>query len=85
MAFFRFEDGSEPDFFLIPGYAWLAVRFFSMLQDSNRHTGKNLNQSFDKHPDHWGLRGDPSLWAELQAHFKTKQVTKRFFTLSIMQ
>lgn len=24
MAFFLFEDGREPDFFLIPGYAWLA-------------------------------------------------------------
>ena len=23
MAFFLFEDGREPDFFLIPGYAWL--------------------------------------------------------------
>ncbi len=23
MAFFLFEDGKEPDFFLIPGYAWL--------------------------------------------------------------
>ena len=40
-----------------------------MPQDSNRNSGETLNQIFDKHPDQWGLRGDPSLWAELQAHF----------------
>ena len=36
--------------------------------------GENLNQIFDKHPDQWGLRGDPSLWAELQAHYQDSAV-----------
>ena len=47
-----------------------------MLQDSNRNTGKTVNHIFDKHPDQWGLRGDPSLWAELQAHFQTSVMPK---------
>ena len=42
-----------------------------MPQDSNGNAGEILNHIFDKHPDHWGLRGDPPLWAELQAHFQT--------------
>ena len=45
-----------------------------MPQDSNRNMGENLNQIFDKHPDQWGLRGDPSLWAELQAHYQDSAV-----------
>lgn len=32
MAFFLFEDGYEPDFFLIPGYAWLSPN--ALLQDN---------------------------------------------------
>ena len=31
-----------------------------------------MNQIFDKHPDQWGLRGDPSLWAN--------DLSKEFFT-----
>lgn len=46
----------------------------SMPQDSNRNMGEILNQIFDKHPDQWGLRGDPSLWAELQAHYKINEI-----------
>ena len=45
-----------------------------MLQDSNRNTGETLNHSFDKHPEQWGLRGDPSLWAELQTHFNSNEM-----------
>ena len=35
-----------------------------------------MNQIFDRHPDQWGLRGDPSLWAELHAHFKFNELPK---------
>lgn len=45
-----------------------------MPQDSNRNSGETLNHIFDKHPDQWGLRGDPSLWAELQAHYKISEM-----------
>ena len=43
-------------------------------QDSNRNTGETLNHIFDKHPEQWGLRGDPSLWAELQTHFNSNEI-----------
>lgn len=35
-----------------------------------------MTQIFDKYPKQWGLRGDPFLWAELQAHFKSNAVPK---------
>lgn len=33
-----------------------------------------MKSVFDKHPDQWGLRGDPSLWAELQTHFNSNEM-----------
>jgi len=46
IAFFLFEDGSEPDFFLIPGYAWLEPN--ALLKDipkANKAVGPNFQLS----------------------------------------
>ena len=42
--------------------------------DRESSTEDILTSLFDKHPAQWGLRGDPSLWAELQAHFSTNEL-----------
>ena len=35
-----------------------------------------MNQIFIKHPKQWGLRGDPLLWAELEAYFQVNELPK---------
>ena len=47
MAFFLFEDGSEPDFFLIPGYAWLTSN--DLLKD-NPEGNKTCGPNFQLNP-----------------------------------
>lgn len=49
-----------------------AANFVSFDRESS--TEVILTSIFDKHPDQWGLRGDPNLWAELQAHFRSNEL-----------
>ena len=47
MAFFLFEDGSDPDFFLIPGYAWLEPN--NLVKD-NTVGDKSVGPNFELNP-----------------------------------
>jgi hypothetical protein len=47
-----------------------------MERSLQRQGAENMSQIFGKHPEQWGLRGDPSLWAELQTHFESNEMPK---------
>ena len=42
MAFLLFEDGQEPDFYLIPGYAWLTPNELLRDYPADKSTGPNF-------------------------------------------